>query len=296
MASSGQKVFILGSGFSASMELPTLLNLFHELMARPERPGESDKEHVLNSLEILYPHFQKSESPPSYPPFEEFLSLVVSAKNLPFFDEEYWDCTWRSALRLLTDCLAEKSEKAENSRLLSNFVSNLRDGDIVITFNWDNLIERALFSISRKVNFLSRDTTAVTILKLHGSLNWVEIPEETTLKHPESINSLSERVVCAPDFSYYDVWDALNMPPLIVPPIFSKRVPIGGIFQRIWFEAHNSMIYADRVFVIGYSIPNADLQARSLLRIAWAGLLIVSSDNAELSEVLAGSSRRLVVC
>ena len=263
------------------MGLPTLLNLFHELMAHPERSGESDKENVLNSLEVLYPHFNKSESPPSYPPFEEFLSLVASAKDLPFFDNEYWDWKWRSALRLLTDCLAEKSQKAENSQLLSNFVSNLRDGDIIITFNWDNLIERALLSISREVNFVSRDINAVTVLKLHGSLNWVEIPGGTSLKHPETVKFLTERVVHTPDFSYYDVWDALDMPPLIVPPISSKRVPIGDFFQDIWHEAHNSMIDADRVSLIGYSIPNDDLQARSLLRIAWAGRCIKRSSESQ---------------
>lgn len=277
----GRKVFVLGSGFSASMGLPTLLNLFHEMMSQPERPGESDKEHVLNALEVLYPHFQKNESPPSYPPFEEFLSLVVSAKDLPFFDEEYWDWKWRSALRLLTDCLSEKAKKAEDSQLLNNFVRNLRDGDIVITFNWDNLIERALLSQSRKVNFLSRDTGAVTILKLHGSLNWVEIPEGSALKQPESVTFLSERVVCTYDYSYYDIWDVLDMPPLIIPPILSKRVPVGGFFHHIWNHAHASLIDADRVSVIGYSIPNDDLQARSLLRVAWAGRVIKRNSDAQ---------------
>ena len=284
MLSLEQRVFILGSGFSASMGLPTLLNLFHEIMERPERSGESDKENVLNSLEILYPHFQKNESPPSYPPFEEFLSLVFSAADLPFFDSGYWDLKWRSALRLLTDCLAEKSKEAEGFQLLKNFVRNLRDGDIVITFNWDNLIERALLSISREVNFLSRDQSAVTILKLHGSLNWVEIPEGTSLKHPESVKFLSEKVVSTPDFLYYDVWDILDMPPLIVPPIFSKRVPVGGFFQNIWHEAHNSIIDAECVCVIGYSIPNDDLQARSLLRIAWAGRDIKRSSKSEAQD------------
>lgn len=279
-----RKVFILGSGFSASMGLPTLMTLFQEMMSHSERPGESDKEHVLNALEILYPHFQKNKTPPSFPPIEEFLSLVVSAKDLPFFDEEYWDWKWYSTLRLLTDCLAEKSKNAEDSQLLKNFVRNLRNGDIVVTFNWDNLIERTLRLQSRKINFLSRDTDAITILKLHGSLNWVEIPEGIDLKHPESVKFLSKRVVCTHDYSYYDVWDALDMPPLIIPPVLSKRVPVGGFFQGIWHEAHNSIIDADRVSVIGYSIPNDDLQARSFLRIAWAGHCIRRNSDTESAD------------
>jgi hypothetical protein len=61
----GPKVFVLGSGFSASMKLPTLLNLFHTLMDHPEREGEEDKEQILNALEVLYPHFRKVKSAPS---------------------------------------------------------------------------------------------------------------------------------------------------------------------------------------------------------------------------------------
>jgi hypothetical protein len=35
------RVFLLGSGFSSSMGLPTLAGLFKALMEFPERPGES---------------------------------------------------------------------------------------------------------------------------------------------------------------------------------------------------------------------------------------------------------------
>jgi hypothetical protein len=114
------------------MGLPTLLNLFLEVMEHPQRSGESDKENVLNSREILYHRFHQNESPPSYPPFEEFLSLIFSATDLPLFDPGYWDWKRRSALRLLTDGLAEKSKEAEGSSLLTHFVRNFTDEDIII--------------------------------------------------------------------------------------------------------------------------------------------------------------------
>jgi hypothetical protein len=263
----GSKVFILGSGFSASMGLPTLINLFQEIMSLREM--ESEKENVFDALEVLYPNFNKKGEPSSYPPFEEFLSLVSSAKDLPFFPKLKWDKNWRSALRLLTDCLDSKQIAAENSALLNEFVTNIQNGDVIITFNWDNLIERALFLQDRSVNFLGIDSKSVTVLKLHGSINWFEPRKGLRLLNPSSVLHLTNRIVCMPDFTYYNAWDVLGQPPLIVPPILSKMVSVSNIFNKIWQIAFNSIIKAERVAVIGYSIPNDDLHARCLLRTSW---------------------------
>ena len=47
------RVFVLGSGFSASMGLPTQADLFDGLMNVPERGGERDQENLLLTLEAL---------------------------------------------------------------------------------------------------------------------------------------------------------------------------------------------------------------------------------------------------
>lgn len=270
MSTGKYKVFVLGSGFSAGMGLPILRNLFTEMMADPERPGERDKEEVMNALQFLYPHFRVRLSPPAYPPFEEFLSLATVADDLPYFDDGYWDVKRRCALRLLTDCLAKRSEEGEKSPLLKAFVDNLKDGDVIVTFNWDNLIERGIFFNSRQIDFQNRVEKGITILKLHGSLNWVNLPEGTNLKHPDSVLWLTDRVISTKDYRYYDVWDVLDEPPFIIPPIYSKRLPAGDFFRGIWQEAFNAIIDADRVAFIGYSIPRDDLQARTLFVSAWA--------------------------
>lgn len=103
--------FVLGSGFSASMGLPTLRNLFDGLMSDTERPGRSDKRQVLNALEFLYPHLTPNTSHRAYPPFEEFLSLVYGAQGFTFFGEGIWEANRRSALRLLTDHLARRQRR-----------------------------------------------------------------------------------------------------------------------------------------------------------------------------------------
>ncbi len=282
----GRRIFVLGSGFSASMGLPTLLNLFTEIMNLPERQGYSDKEEVRYALELLYPRFRDLTSHHSYPPFEEFLSRVIAAKDLPFFDEYYWEAKRRSALRLLTDSLAKKSREAESSSLLHEFISRLREGDVIITFNWDNLIERSLYSHGRRVSFLNRDEDSIIVLKLHGSLNWFDIPEDLSLAEPESVLWLTDSVVCTKDYTYYDLWQALDSPPLIIPPILSKRVPEGDFFKGIWHEAQNLLIDGESVTAIGYSIPKDDLQSRNLLSLAWFGRVQKRSANQELQDNL----------
>ncbi|MBI4493210.1 MAG: hypothetical protein HY690_10510 [Chloroflexi bacterium] len=265
----GRRVFVLGSGFSASFGLPTLRGLFAGLMASRERPGESDKEHVLQALDLLYPHFTRTSAPPHYPPFEEFLGLVSAAQDPPCYDEGYWETVRRSALRLLTDYLAAESREAARSTLLHDFVSRLEYGDVVITFNWDNLIEWSLQAQSRQVSFLGRTSSAVALLKLHGSLNWIGIPDGRDLAQPESVTRLSGQIVRTLDFGYYDVWDVLHEPPLIIPPVAAKRALADPFFRGLWHEALDAMVHGESVAFIGYSIPADDLEARGLLRIGW---------------------------
>lgn len=263
------KVFILGSGFSASMGLPTLIGLFQEMMSFESERMNYNRENLLYAIDFLYPHFDPKMAPPSYSPFEEFLSLVTATEDFPYFDEGHWKSKRLSALELLTETLSAKSAEAEGDELLKEFVANLEDQDVIITFNWDNLIERALYSASRRINFLDRNPNAVTVLKLHGSLNWSQIPDGSSLKHPDSAAYLSEKIIYTHDYTYYDTWASLNLSPLIVPPIHTKHTLSKNFFKKIWHEAFAAIIEAEQVIFIGYSIPKEDLQARSLLSTSW---------------------------
>lgn len=263
---SARTVYILGSGFSASLGLPTLKNLFQEMMLHDERPGEIDKEQILDALLFLYPHFDKIH--PCYPPFEEFLSLVEVSMDFEgaVFDEGHWKMKKKSALRLLTDLLNKLSVPAEKSDLLKTFVSSLKNGDVVITFNWDCLVERMCFLSKRKVNFLERDSSAVSVFKLHGSLNWGRVPKELGLTKPATAKwLLDDRVFVINEYNYLDCWDQLDEGPLIIPPTPVKKPLDNDLLNRVWYEAFNSLVDAQKIIVVGYSLPQEDLHARALL-------------------------------
>lgn len=148
-------------------------------------------------------------------------------------------------------------------------MDRLDDGDVIITFNWDNLVERALHSHSKGISFLGRESDSVAVLKLHGSLNWVSIPEGIALKEPDFVPLVSGKIARTPDYRYYDVWNVLDQPPLIIPPVTSKNALVDPFFRELWDEAFSSIVDASSVAFIGYSIPPDDLQARGLFTISW---------------------------
>jgi hypothetical protein len=267
------RVFVLGSGFSASMGVPTLEDLFPKIIEHGERPGENDIEGVRRGLEMLYPTFLPNET---YPPFEEFLSLVRAAQG---FAEEapfpggFWEDIERSALRLLTDYMGTITRVAESATLLNAFFDRLRTGDVVITFNWDSLIERASRHASRETRNLSltgRTTCGLGLLKLHGSLSWARVPEQFQHANPHSVSWLSdqERICRTRDHTYYDLWDSLDIPPYIIPPLFGKEIDDSEFMRQLWSEAFSSLVEAEEITVIGYSLPDYDFLARTLLRSA----------------------------
>ncbi|MEK6715444.1 MAG: SIR2 family protein [Candidatus Omnitrophota bacterium] len=277
------RVFVLGSGFSASLGLPTLNNLFKDMMSSPVR-DEGDKEEIYNALKILYPHFETGAGS-SYPSYEEFLSLIFLAKDFEgaFYEEGYWEQKEKGALRILIDYIVDKSQIAESSELLLSFINNLNNSDVVITFNWDNLIERSLFNQKRKINFKGRDDGSVTVLKLHGSINWQLIPDNVIIKEPDSVEWLCKDKIChTKDYRFYDLWVSLDRYPFIVPPIVLKRPAESEFLKEIWFEAFNCLIESKQTVVIGYSIPNNDLQARALLRSGIIKPYLVIDPNPEI--------------
>ena len=160
----------------------------------------------------------------------------------------------------------------------------------VITFNYDPLIECAVgtdllyeWGLTEPVFWaeLTGDvpnwppgpaylgaTPADTLrlLKLHGSLNWYWSPGDA------SGVSIARRglpgVFGAPE-RYTEVQRRRSLPgrmPFVVPPSAVKspyyRNPL---IREIWQQAAVSLGFADRVFILGYSLPPADLTFAGML-------------------------------
>ena len=123
-------------------------------------------------------------------------------------------------------------------------------------------------------------THPITVLKLHGSLNWVVRlqSQRPTLNFltgnsaaPGSIHLLPSRTVGARNTfvrtgqgrSQWETW------PVVVPPVYAKQA-LRSTIAPVWDQAKRSLEQADRVVFFGYSLPQLDVEAEKLFERALA--------------------------
>ena len=119
--------------------------------------------------------------------------------------------------------------------------------------------------------FLPRDEESIRLLKLHGSLNWFykarsSEDAKNSIRAPRGrIHCLANRRILS-GLRTRSGKKLVHLLPLVVPPIYEKgplyRQQIGGL----WTSARSALERADELIVFGYSFPDADYGARSLLR------------------------------
>jgi len=173
--------------------------------------------------------------------------------------------------------------------------NKFRNGDTIITFNYDLACERALkmegkweigdgygFSLGAGITPQSQ----VRVLKLHGSTNWLGILFDG-IKGASSVAYVygpRPRLFGERDFTYLGhskgVRDPLckgisepgGDPALILPTLhknFFHETSFGRewepFWDDIWGQAEQAFQSSDKIVIIGYSMPEADERARDLL-------------------------------
>jgi hypothetical protein len=158
----------------------------------------------------------------------------------------------------------------------------------ILSFNYDTIIEQGLDSVSParwsvywRLPILSvqdrgeqpngmvfggspQDGSLInpenyaTVLKLHGSYNWLTLihdplSDQIFYHHP-SDNSSSRRN------------RSIGMRPLIVPPSIDKsNLARPNILRTLWQLARQAVASCDRLFIIGYSLPITDVYVNLFL-------------------------------
>ncbi len=202
----------------------------------------------------------------------------------------------------LRQALVDRIRGARDGKLQTEPLSSLarrclRGPFNCITFNYDDVLDEALYMTSRAsalpagrhwhpdsgYGFLCPSSQAYAhrrgpaaassslhLLKLHGSLNWrlalgarppygldVVIHDENWLDPPADFEPLARD----------HVEDHLEAEPFIVPPILVKSTLVEQpVLRRLWSFAYRELVQAEQVIFIGYSLPLTDLGAGSLFR------------------------------
>jgi len=156
----------------------------------------------------------------------------------------------------------------------------MKTGDIVLSFNYDLLMDNALYNKGKMTDYgyrmsffkVSEDgqwirpdekSSEVTLLKLHGSLNWIRCGFCGSLL---LYRFRKQTLVGAQDFQCPR---CLSEEPyarrMIIPPMQSKSYGDRDI-AFLWVQADNLLKDISRIVCIGYSFPPSDFDMVSLIR------------------------------
>jgi NAD-dependent SIR2 family protein deacetylase len=155
-------------------------------------------------------------------------------------------------------------------------VNSLRDEDVIITFNWDLLVDNIvalqhpggpdywanlLEPLSGMPSPVRAPGSVPRILKLHGSMNWM-----TCRRCRKSFAHILQGKTAA----QYHAGEKVRCQrcnattePLMIPPTLLKNYD-HPVIKAVWEEAGRVLRQADEITVIGYSLPPTDFKAKWL--------------------------------
>lgn len=223
--------------------------------------------------------------------------------------------TFARAIGLISDIMAERQSLAMATQaapwLLDLVEVWHRTRAAVLTFNYDTLVEVAA-QVARLsdeasgnivpwptlINFTPPgaemsfgemghevDWSSFQLLKMHGSLNWYWTPGDASAAtltrarlpggfgHPAPISE-SERQRWLPGRSRF----------LVPPASLKSSYYANPVTREVWQRAHLALRDAERIVMLGYSLPASDISVRGLLRDALAsGTALTSLSIVDLS-------------
>lgn len=186
-------------------------------------------------------------------------------------------------------------------------------GDTVITFNYDDSLERELtragkWDVSQGYGFPLGKTgkaSPVLVLKPHGSINWLaslfsgrtsgaaQVDAGMTLGHQPVIHKADLEFLGYKDFEGHLYPGGGALVSLILPgrtKEFFYRTSVGteweGFFESLWTQGREALKQADRLVICGYSMLPVDKRASDMI-------LNATSKDTEV-EIICGSQGRRI--
>lgn len=161
------------------------------------------------------------------------------------------------------------------SELYRAFASQLHPRDVVISFNWDGLLEAALEAVGMKYTYDRSNEDAVTINKLHGSVNW-RLGEPNVMGQPQSTlpwtkldfgsSMMTRHLFAARPLMDLSVWQhhrpLAEVDPYLVLPGYGKAFDVRAN-AALWYKPEFIFAFTHNVYIIGLSLAHDDFFVRS---------------------------------
>jgi len=288
-------VIILGAGASKSEGAPLQNELFREFFEYYKRVLKKDKVWSLSKEQekLIIEYFKKfwgidiesyQNQNIKFPTFEECLGVLDLAyyrgESFKDYPKEKIEQIRNALIFLIAEVLDEKLRgKIIHHKKLVDRLKN--EGNLrrtaFLSPNYDIIIDNILvdlyeqFHLDYGIDFINFERRcdwkrpdkdkAVLLLKIHGSLNWLYCPTcnhiELTPKEKGAIKAFYKAKECGECKT--------TMEPVIIPPTFYKEMT-NPFIQKIFLKTDKVLRSAERVFICGYSFPDADLHIKYLLK------------------------------
>jgi len=290
----------LGSGFSAALGLPTTTMIRDQLLlAGGSTPEEIAQESFVCATigEFWKTVFGWCRGAP-HPSLEDHFTMIDLAANTGHcLGQAYGPKELRAIRRMTIHRVFEllRPEASVNPDL-DRFLNELiRHSDVTfVTTNWDLVVERLLERLGLACNHGEGlfdetggllKTEGTPILKLHGSLDFGYCDSCRALVNIQGLYGDLKLYLDPNDLKLFPGGEdvATTLPPECVTSCFScQRRWSGGrlatfsyrkdlapaFLQKTWDEAYHRLRVADQWLAMGYSLPEADVEIRQLLKSA----------------------------
>ncbi len=273
------RVFILGAGFSAAAGVPLTAPLLDKAMKKfaAECPGIFErvdgyaKESTGNiDGEVDYAGVSFSD----LCTFLEYIELREYGGG-----ERWTNAGSREKLALrfyLAKTIVEHTPSERDlPDLYVEFASQLHERDIIISFNWDSLLEVALQKLGKPYTYNFGEENAIKLCKLHGSINWrldkpnnlgtpVDTLDWESLKFTEGM--LDTEIYHTPALLNYETWGRYaplgEVEPFLVLPGYGKAFDVRSN-AVLWYKPEFAFATTHDVYIVGLSLAPDDFFIRS---------------------------------
>ncbi len=190
------RVLVLGAGFSKPAGLPLCAELFSQIIKEAKLRHLYDnilKKDIDAFLEYL-DRAKGLKINEVQINFEEFISYLDVEHFLQLKGSDHWSAEGNLSQLVVRNLIAVILNRCELAitdkafELYESFVERLETGDVILTFNYDTILEKAfarkriayrLFpNRFKNVGFAGGEilnTNEIVLLKMHGSINWFDV-------------------------------------------------------------------------------------------------------------------------
>jgi hypothetical protein len=275
--------YFLGAGFARSLGLPNTAELLSEVHRLARERGLAINKHLREAYRYFYPEEASTFVPETVDFFSVLRAYEDVASGLPgaFPYASLLSDLRLVIVRVLCNCTRDVVIPDDG---WPNVEAVVQPGNVIITSNWDVLIEHYARVRGIPLRLGGRPSDGhVTLIKLHGSVDWTtrgdRRPErppsefaairELQNTRPYSVSISGERVLRIRAVENmtrsWQFIKARTRRPLMVMMSQGKTVDLEPILE-MWEDAYYALSATRHLRVIGYSMPPDDIEIRTLLR------------------------------